>query len=88
MLSVLSYSAMEAQLTKAEAIRLAKGVKSLARIFGISSSAVSQWGAALPSARIWQLRCLRPEWFMVSPESLESESNGDSAIPTSEATTC
>lgn len=68
-LIVLSFRAMKAQLAKSEAIRLANGVKSLAEIFGISSSAVSQWGEWLPASRVWQLRCLRPDWFPISPQT-------------------
>lgn len=65
---------MNAQLAKSEAIKLANGVKALAEIFGISSSAVSQWGEWLPPSRVWQLRCLRPDWFSVLPQT---ESPGD-----------
>jgi DNA-binding transcriptional regulator YdaS (Cro superfamily) len=45
------------------AIDLAGGGAALARLLGISSAAVSQWGAQVPEARVWQLRVLRPEWF-------------------------
>lgn len=45
------------------AIELAGGASALARLLGISSAAVSQWGDELPTARVWQLRVLKPEWF-------------------------
>jgi len=61
--------AMKAQLAKSEAIKMAKGVKPLAEIFDISPSAVSQWGEWLPASRVWQLRCLKPDWFPASPRT-------------------
>ena len=35
----------------------------LAEILGISVSAICQWGEDIPTARVWQLRVVRPEWF-------------------------
>ncbi len=43
----------------------AGGHKELAALVGVSSSAVSQWPENLPRGREWQLRVLRPEWFIV-----------------------
>jgi hypothetical protein len=45
------------------AIEKAGGTNALARLLGITSGAVSQWGDELPKAREWQLQLLRPEWF-------------------------
>lgn len=45
------------------AIELAGGTKPLAELLGITSSAISQWGAKVPDRRVWQLRVLKPEWF-------------------------
>ena len=41
----------------------AGGTVALAAIFGISHSAVSQWGEELPEARGYELQVKRPEWF-------------------------
>lgn len=46
-----------------DAIRLATSAAALASIFGITPSAVSQWGEELPEARYWELRVKKPEWF-------------------------
>lgn len=48
-----------------EAIKLAGSQCELARILGITQSAVAQWGAMVPAARVWQLKVLRPDWFRV-----------------------
>ena len=47
----------------AKAIQLAGGHKALADLFGITQSAISQWGEDVPQAREWQLRVIKPEWF-------------------------
>lgn len=52
------------------AISLAGSNKELAALLGISPGAVSQWGARIPQARLWQLQLLRPEWF-AKPEFSE-----------------
>jgi hypothetical protein len=66
-LALLTLCAQAAKLQvmkKQDAIRWAGGSPSqLAAIFEITPSAVSQWGKALPQARVWQLRVLRPLWF-------------------------
>jgi hypothetical protein len=33
-------------------------------VFDITSSAVSQWGEDMPEGRLWQLKVIRPEWFL------------------------
>lgn len=52
-----------------DAIRMAGGTAAaLAELLGITPSAVSQWEDDVPKAREWQLRVIKPEWF-VSDES-------------------
>ena len=48
------------------AIQLAGSATELARLLGISISAVSQWGDSVPEARVWQLKAIRPEWFLAA----------------------
>lgn len=47
------------------AISLAGGTKELAHVCGVTHPAVLQWKekGAIPQARLWQLRLLKPEWF-------------------------
>lgn len=47
-----------------KAIELAGSATLLASMLGITDSAVSQWGETIPESRVWQLRVLRPEWFL------------------------
>lgn len=49
-------------MTKAEAVQLAGSVTALAKVFGISRSAVAQWDA-IPEGRLYQLKVIRPHWF-------------------------
>jgi hypothetical protein len=53
-------------MNKANAIRLAGSAAELAELFGLTQSAVSQWGEKLPQARVWQLMVLKPRWFKKS----------------------
>lgn len=46
------------------AIKHAGTPKALADLLEITPSAISQWGADVPQAREWQLRVLRPQWFL------------------------
>jgi hypothetical protein len=46
-----------------QAIALAGSAAALAKLLGITDSAISQWGEDVPTARVWQLRVLKPEWF-------------------------
>jgi DNA-binding transcriptional regulator YdaS (Cro superfamily) len=50
-------------MDKKEAIKLAGSASALAAILGVSRSAVSQW-IHIPKARLWQLKAMRPEWFL------------------------
>jgi predicted XRE-type DNA-binding protein len=43
-------------------IKLAGSQSELAKLLGIKQPAISQW-KAVPLARIWQLKLLKPEWF-------------------------
>ena len=65
-LALLTFYAQSAKLQimkKQDAIRWAGSPSALAALFAITRSSVSQWGKALPQARVWQLRVLRPLWF-------------------------
>lgn len=50
-------------MTKEQIIRLAGSQTELARILGISRAAVNQW-RQIPEGRLWQLRAIRPQWFL------------------------
>jgi predicted transcriptional regulator len=55
--------AYNCRMTKQELIKKATSRKALAELLGISLSAISQW-KKVPQARLWQLKDLRPEWFL------------------------
>lgn len=57
------YMPKEAGLKTAEAVSLAGSAAALARLLRISRSAISQWGDDVPTARVWQLKAIRPDWF-------------------------
>ena len=46
------------------AIANAGSAVALAKILSITPGAISQWGEDMPDGRVWQLRVLRPEWFV------------------------
>ena len=50
-------------MDKKKFIALAGSQDELAKLLGISQAAVSQW-KTVPQARIWQLKLLRPDWFL------------------------
>ena len=50
-------------MTKQEACIKAGSASKLAQLLGISRPAVSQW-KEIPSGRLFQLKVLRPEWFI------------------------
>jgi DNA-binding transcriptional regulator YdaS (Cro superfamily) len=50
-------------MDKNKFIKLAGSQVELGRILGINQSAISQW-KTVPQARIWQLKVLKPEWFV------------------------
>jgi predicted transcriptional regulator len=50
-------------MNKEKFIALAGSQSDLAKLLGISQAAVSQW-KTVPKARVWQLKLLRPDWFL------------------------
>jgi predicted transcriptional regulator len=50
-------------MTKQRLIELAGSQGQIARLLGISQAAVSMW-KEIPEKRIWQLKLLKPEWFL------------------------
>jgi DNA-binding transcriptional regulator YdaS (Cro superfamily) len=50
-------------MNKNKFIALAGSQDELAKLLGISQAAVSQW-KFVPQARVWQLKLLRPHWFV------------------------
>jgi hypothetical protein len=50
-------------MNKEKFIALAGSQSDLAKLLGIKQPAISQW-KAVPIARIWQLKLLRPDWFL------------------------
>jgi hypothetical protein len=53
------------EFSKEKAIQLAGGQQRLAELLGISQPSVSQWKKNVPIARVWQLRVLKPDWFIL-----------------------
>ena len=49
-------------MTKSELLTKVHNQTELAELLGISQSAISQW-KEIPTARLWQLKLLKPEWF-------------------------
>lgn len=47
----------------AHAIHLAGSAAALAKLLGITPSAISQWGEEVPPLRMYELRDRKPEWF-------------------------
>ena len=47
-----------------QAINLAGNAASLAKLLGITPSAITQWGENVPEKRVWQMRLLKPGWFL------------------------
>lgn len=48
------------------AIAKAGSATELAEILGITLSAISQWGDNVPELRVYKLRELKPDWFLVN----------------------
>lgn len=63
----LTYNAV---MEKQKAIKLAGSQVKLAAILGVSQAAISQWGEDVPMMRIYQLKTLKPEWFVNEPLKL------------------
>lgn len=49
-------------MTKKELLTKVRNQTELAELLGVSQSAISQW-VEIPTARLWQLKLLKPEWF-------------------------
>lgn len=50
-------------MTKDQAIRFAGGKAALARLLGITRSAVTQWDD-IPRLQVYRLREMKPHWFV------------------------
>ena len=59
-------------MEKQKAIKLAGSQSKLAAVLGVSQAAISQWGQDVPMMRIYQLKSLKPEWFVDEPTKLPS----------------
>jgi hypothetical protein len=57
-------------MEKRKAIKLAGSQVKLAALLGVSQAAISQWGEDVPVMRIYQLKTLKPEWFLNEPTKL------------------
>jgi hypothetical protein len=57
-------------MEKQKAIKLAGSQVKLAALLGVSQAAISQWGEDVPMMRIYQLKTLKPEWFVNEPTKL------------------
>jgi len=56
------------KLTKQEAIEKAGGAAELARLMGITHSAVCQWEGVIPDGSQWKLFEVKPDWFEETQE--------------------
>jgi DNA-binding transcriptional regulator YdaS (Cro superfamily) len=52
-------------MEKEQAIKKAGSARKLAELLGISRAAISQWGVNVPQARVWQLKAICPQWFVI-----------------------
>ena len=57
-------SARLASMNTERAAELAGGVRALASLLGLSPQAVYAWHGVVPKMRVYQLRALRPQWFV------------------------
>jgi len=55
-------------MKKQDAIKLAGSAIKLAKILGITKGAVSHWGEDIPRGREYELRYLKPEWFITEKQ--------------------
>jgi len=55
-------------MKKQDAIKLAGSAIKLAKILGITKGAVSHWGEDIPKGREYELRYIKPEWFVVEKQ--------------------
>ena len=45
-------------------IQQAGSINKLAAILGINRQAITKWKDEIPEGRVWQLRVLKPDWFI------------------------
>ena len=57
-------------MKKKTAITKAGSATELAKILGLSLSAISQWKKTVPPLRVYRLRELKPEWFIVNDKAV------------------
>lgn len=57
-------------MRKEHAIQLAGSAKALASLLGITQGAISQWGEEIPPLRVYELRELKPGWFVNPPAKI------------------
>jgi DNA-binding transcriptional regulator YdaS (Cro superfamily) len=50
-------------MNKSQAIRFAGSQAALARLLGVTPSAVSQWPEKIPPLQVYRLKELKPRWF-------------------------
>jgi hypothetical protein len=55
-------------MKKQDAIKLAGSAIKLAKILGITKGAVSHWGEDIPKGREYELRYIKPEWFVIEKQ--------------------
>ena len=55
-------------MKKEDAIKLAGSAIKLAKVLGITKGAVSHWKDTIPKGREYELRYLKPEWFVVEKQ--------------------
>lgn len=58
------------------AIEKAGSIKQLAELLGISRPAISQWGEDVPPMRVFQLKAIKPDWF-IENQSNELQNKND-----------
>ena len=68
-------------MDKKQLIEKAGSQVALARLLGVSQAAISQW-KGIPEGRLWQLKAIKPEWFVPESESTLSGSLAKSISPT------
>ena len=68
-------------MDKKQLIEKAGSQVALARLLGVSQAAISQW-KGIPEGRLWQLKAIKPEWFMAESQADLSGSLAKSISPT------
>ena len=56
------------------AIKMAGSAAALAKLLGLTDSAISQWGETVPELRVYKLRELKPDWpIFIKPQGKTSK---------------